>query len=113
MLAVFFLDWNLPRFALKFLDNIDHAETSMNLSEFDQLSLDELLALLPQAGYSFRTASGGWIHGAVEQTWDGDPQSIDREDVLTFLRRHYAFLHGDRQPDQNGDDCVVINDSAN
>lgn len=85
----------------------------MNPSEFDQLSLEQLLALLPQAGYSFRTTSGGWIHGTVEQIWDGDPDSIDREDVLTFLRRHYDFLQGKRQPDQNGDNCVVIDDPAN
>jgi hypothetical protein len=44
----------------------------------------------------------------VEQTWDDDPRDIDREDVLVFLRRHLAFLEGERTPDQNGEDCVVI-----
>lgn len=82
----------------------------MNTSEFEQLSLEELLALLPQGGYSFRTVSGQWIHGAVEQTWDDDPRNIDRQDVLTFLHRHFAFLQGERKPGQNGDDCVVIAD---
>lgn len=80
----------------------------MNLDPLDQLSLEALLALLPQGGYRFRTKSGGWIHGAVEQTWDDDPRTIDRDDVLSFLNRHFAFLSGDRKPDQNGDDCVVI-----
>ncbi len=47
----------------------------------------------------------------MEQTWDGDPRDIDREDVLVFLRRHLAFLKGERDLDQNGDDCVVINDA--
>jgi hypothetical protein len=82
----------------------------MNPTDLDHLSLEELLAILPQGGYSFKTTSGGWIHGAVEQTWDDDPRNIDREDVLVFLRRHLAFLLGQRRPDQNGDDCVVIDD---
>lgn len=80
----------------------------MNPEELDQLSLEELLAILPQGGYSFRTKSGGWIHGVVEQTWDDDPREIDRDDVLTFLHRHLEFLQGERKSDQNGDDCVVI-----
>lgn len=84
----------------------------MNPTDLDQLSLEELLGILPQGGYSFRTTSGGWVHGAVEQTWDDDPQDIDREDVITFLRRHLAFLEGARKPDQNGDDCVVVSDPA-
>ena len=54
----------------------------MNIDELNQLSLEELLASLPQGGYSFQTKSGDWIHGAVEQTWDGDPQDIDRDDSL-------------------------------
>ena len=83
----------------------------MNVEEIDHLSLKELLALLPQGGYRFRTKSGGWIHGAVEQTWDDDPRDIDRDDVITFLRRHLAFLRGERKPDEDGDDCVVIDDS--
>lgn len=80
------------------------------MANLNELSLEELLALLPQGGYSFRTASGDWIHGAVEQTWDDDPRDIDRKDVLIFLHRHLAFLRGERKPDQNGDDCVVVND---
>lgn len=80
----------------------------MNIEDIEQLSLEELLAILPQGGYRFRTTSGGWVHGAVEQTWDGDPRDIDRADVLTFLYRHIAFLKGERDLDQNGNDCVVI-----
>ena len=84
----------------------------MAQDDIDQFSLEELLAILPQGGYSFRTKSGGWIHGAVEQTWDDDPRGIDRQDVLVFLQRHLAFLRGERKPDQNGDDCVVVNDPS-
>lgn len=84
----------------------------MNPDELEQLSLEELLALLPQGGYSFRTRSGGWIGGVVEQTWDDDPRDIDRDDVLTFLHRHLAFLRGERQSDQDGDDCVVIDNEV-
>jgi hypothetical protein len=58
-----------------------------------------------KAKYSFQTKSGDWIHGAVEQTWDGDPQDIDRDDVITFLHRHLKFLQGERKPD-----AVVIDD---
>ena len=81
----------------------------MTPTDLEQLSLEELLAILPQGGYSFKTRSGGWIHGAVEQNWDDDPQ-IDREDVLIFLHRHLAFLQGERKPDQDGDDCVAIDE---
>jgi hypothetical protein len=84
----------------------------MNMAEIEKLSIEELLAILPQGGYNFRTKSGEWIHGAVEQTWDDDPRDIDREDVLIFLRRHLAFLKGERKPEQDGDDCVVIDDSV-
>jgi len=80
----------------------------MNIDQIDQLSLEELLAILPQGGYSFRTKSGGWIRGVVEQTWDDDPRNIDREDVVSFLHRHLAFLKGERDLGQNGDDCVAI-----
>jgi len=82
----------------------------MNPDKLEHLSLEELLAALPQGGYSFRTQSGVWIHGAVEQTWDGDPRDIDRADVITFLHRHLKFLQGGRE---SGDDCVVIDDSPN
>ena len=85
----------------------------MNIDEVDQLSLEELLASLPQGGYSFQTKYGDWIHGAVEQTWDGDPHDIDRDDVITFLHRHLKFLQGERKPDADGDDCVVIDDGKN
>jgi hypothetical protein len=77
-------------------------------TDLDDFTLEELLALLPQGGYSFKKTSGEWIHGAVEQTWDDDPRDIDRKDVLVFLHRHLAFLQGERKPDQDGDDCVVI-----
>lgn len=79
-------------------------------SNLNDLPLEELLALLPQGGYSFRTTGGDWLHGVVEQTWDGDPHAIDREDVLIFLRRHHAFLEAGRNLGQDGDDCVVIQD---
>lgn len=77
-------------------------------SNLNDLPLEDLLALLPQGGYSFRTNNGDWLHGAVEQTWDGDPHDIDRKDVLIFLHRHLEFLQGERNPGQDGDDCVVI-----
>ena len=80
----------------------------MNIGDLEQRSLDELLGMLPQGGYTFRTGSGGWMQGAVEQTWDGDPRTIDRDDVLVFLRRHLAFLSGERRSEQDGDDCVVV-----
>lgn len=82
----------------------------MNFKEIDRLSLEELLAMLPQGGYRFRTTSGKWMEGVVEQTWEGDPREIDRADVLVFLNRHLAFLRGERAPDEDGDDCVVIDD---
>ena len=85
----------------------------MNIDELNQLSLEEILANLPQGGYSFQTKSGDWIHGAVEQTWDGDPHGIDRDDVITFLHRHLKFLQGERKSDADGDDCVVIDDGKN
>lgn len=77
-------------------------------SNLNDLPLEDLLALLPQGGYSFSTKNGDWRHGTVEQTWDGDPSEIDRKDVLVFLQRHRAFLQGEQNPDQDGDDCVVI-----
>ena len=82
----------------------------MNIDDFDQLSLEELLSHLPQGGYSFQTKSGEWIHGAVAQTWDSDPHNIDRDDVIAFLHRHLKFLQGERDLDQDGDDCVVIDE---
>jgi hypothetical protein len=84
----------------------------MNPDKLEHSSLAELLAMLPQGGYSFRTGSGGWIHGVVEQTWDDDPESIDREDLLIFLRRHLNFLQGQRESNDDGDDCVVIDSAA-
>lgn len=84
----------------------------MNPDELDRHSTEELLAILPQGGYSFRTTSGGWIHGAVEQTWDGDPGTIDREDLILFLKRHLAFLRGERKASDDGDDCVLVDPSS-
>ena len=45
----------------------------MNIEDIEHLSLEELLAILPQGGYSFKTKSGVWSRGAVEQTFaDGN-----------------------------------------